>query len=573
MQQRPPGQITVDIPPLPGSDAYDDGPSAVSPVKSIEGPAALGRKRGGVDATKVTLQGLLLVLVMALAAYPAIWVMILRHPREYTIGTGAYYSTFTASIIAVVVVSVFLCLDLAFKRLPRLTKRLFSYTKPGDDQLALFQQEKEEARWLRRLEHAALIRRYLALALALLVAVLMATVLMPADVDPAQKLLHRPWEYFYVRALHLLTIASSLLLTDKLVMQRIAIRFHSQFYADRLQRNAFLTAQVRKLRALFSAANRIEPEADDDWEEGSEEDCRLLAADVFRGLQRNDQTDRLGMRDFEGCLAPRVEAQRFFLLLDDAGNGDLTATDLAATLRRVHLEMQVLERSLVTNSRVIRRLETVLITLVAVVVAYIAVSFLMTSIVDTLSFVGASIIAAKFLFAKEVQDLFSGIVFVIITHPFDIGDDITVGKGGFHVEDIDLTVTTLKGPGGRLTYVSNAVLSEAKIGNLRRSGNMREMISLTVSGRTTKIQLAHFEDKLNAFLRQHPRDFDSDPVLLRNFCILSEQSLRFDTVAEHKSNFQDGTLRQLRMRLFLQAVRRALVECDMHLAAYEFVSA
>lgn len=514
-------------------------------------------------ASKGSWIGVLSVIFTVILLSPAGLIAITKQRSEY-LGTGAYNNLFMASVCTAGCFILFHLIWVAMRMMTVFIHRINSFA---------YINERE----LKRIERAPALRFYLSTAIALTALVISSSALVCSDIslETNTPLLARTWEYFYLRFVQLVTITAWLLFVEKYFIQKIAVFFHSRFYAKRLQTNEFVLNCISRLRLLFVSRRSISPESSGEAfsfiaskkEYGSMEDAQELTEAIFTGLSIPAERDYLTVHDLETAF--QTEAGHFIECMDIDANGQLGKKEFQIGIIGAYEECELLETSLISNSRVISRLERMIMILLTVVIFYIFLSMLMSSVLQTISVLGAGILAANFLFADEVSCMFSGIIFVIITHPFDIGDAITIDGKPFRVRDIDLTLTTLQGPGGRFTYISNSVLAGSKIGNMRRSGNMHECFKLSLESSINRQQLEAFQKDLDGFIKEHPRDYEGR-VHLGHFAILSSKSLEFEVKVGHRANFQDGKVRGRRSRQLVNAMRTFLAKQNLKLAEFSW---
>ena len=467
-------------------------------------------------------------------------------------GEGHFNNIFFASISFCVSFLLFFGINKLLRMLPGLITWIF----------------QSDAKYItQNSDHTLMIYFYLSFSVSITFLYFLSQTLFIQDPNATS----RTWEFFYLKLIDFSMRLLWLLFLEKLIIQKIAIYFHRQFYADRLDENEFLLRCIERLKILFMGPRAASATLSQSSAEESDymHDAKKLVDAIFNGLSIPAGRDYLILSDLETAF--HEDAIRFFDLMDLDHNGDLSRKELEIGIIKIYTDSQILTTSLASNNRVIIRLEYIMYILIAVYLFYTALSMLTTRVVNQLSILTASIIAARFLFAEEVSAMFTGIIFVIITHPFDIGDGVSIGSSNFSILDIDLTITTLKGPGGRITYISNSNLAYEKIGNMRRSGHMYERFKMSVEGRTTKSQLDRFEETTNEFTHENPRDFEGD-VILKNFSIINKDSIQFELDVRHRSNFQDVSLRNRRNRGFLEALRGALSTCQMQLAEFNWES-
>jgi len=121
---------------------------------------------------------------------------------------------------------------------------------------------------------------------------------------------------------------------------------------------------------------------------------------------------------------------------------------------------------------------------------------------------GTLVLGLSWLIGSSLHDILTSIIFLFVRHPFDVGDKIDLGeKGVFTVKEIRLLSTILLNGHGGYVQVSNNVLAELFIQNLRRSPKMSESFSFDVHYSTTFKQIERLRSLMLSFVQMERRDF------------------------------------------------------------------
>lgn len=302
----------------------------------------------------------------------------------------------------------------------------------------------------------------------------------------------RGWENTLNKIIIVIFVWSILNLIEKVIIQLIAISFHTRTYADRIELNKF---QIGSLTKLYAWSRSRIPDADDVFEEKQDDTtpqgvktplhyagkaqrvakgalnkagnrvadvANAVAAD-FTGRQQNRSSDPYQvilalLRTTSGCqvLARRLyrtfvrdgfdtvfsgdlkeafdnneEAEAAFVMFDRDMNGDISMEELEAVCVDIGRERKSITASLKDLDSVVSKLDNVFMFFVFIVVLIVFLSLISTSTAGVLTTAASSILALSWLFSATAQEFLQSIIFVFVKHPFDVGDRVTIyGNAG-----------------------------------------------------------------------------------------------------------------------------------------------
>lgn len=67
--------------------------------------------------------------------------------------------------------------------------------------------------------------------------------------------------------------------------------------------------------------------------------------------------------------------------------------------------------------------------------------------------------AATFIFGNSAKNMFEGIIFMFVTHPFDVGDRLLIDGNNLIVKELGILYTIFQKWDGQVIYTPNSVLS------------------------------------------------------------------------------------------------------------------
>lgn len=137
----------------------------------------------------------------------------------------------------------------------------------------------------------------------------------------------------------------------------------------------------------------------------------------------------------------------------------------------MYKERKELSSSLRDVGSAVGKLDNVLVIMVVLLACMTALlifgvpigSYLLTSI--------SVLFAATFVFGNSARNMFEGIIFLFVTHPYDVGDRVFIDNNNYIVKELGILYTVLEKWDGQVIYSPNSVLATKDITNVRRSPN------------------------------------------------------------------------------------------------------
>lgn len=180
---------------------------------------------------------------------------------------------------------------------------------------------------------------------------------------------------------------------------------------------------------------------------------------------------------------------------------------------------------------------------------------------------GSAVLALSWLFSATAQEFLQSCIFVLVKHPFDVGDRITIyGNTGaalkgddYLVKEISLLFTEFKKMEGHIVQAPNSYLNTLFILNMRRSGGLAEAVPLTVKFGTTLAQIDELRARLLEYVKAEKREYQPN-ILTEIRDIVEAYSVNLNVVFFYKSNWQNELLRLQRRNKFICAMMVSMQE-------------
>ena len=434
----------------------------------------------------------------------------------------------------------------------------------------------------------------------------------------------RPWEVAMNKVIISLFTGATLNFGEKIIIQLIAISFHLRTYADRIEINKF---QIGSLTKLYLYSKEKIAMEDSDFEErtpsgpgsgartpmqllneaqkktqsvfgkvgdvagkvagdftgkavtksthprqlvltllNSPPSSQVLARRLYRTFVRED-ADTVVAEDLKHAFDNDEEAESAFNMFDKDMNGDISMAELEAVCVDIGKERKSITASLKDLDSVVAKLDAILLFFVLVVTILVFLSLISTSAAGVLTSAGSTVLALSWLFSTTAQEFLASCIFVLVKHPFDVGDRVTIyGNTGamlkgddYLVKEISLLYTEFKKMEGHIVQAPNSYLNTLFILNMRRSGGLAEAVPMTFKFGTTLEEIDELRSRLLEFVKAEKREYQAN-ILTEIRDIVEAYSLNVNIIFFYKSNWQNEALRLQRRNKFICAMMIAMQE-------------
>ena len=329
------------------------------------------------------------------------------------------------------------------------------------------------------------------------------------------------WELIE-KALMAFAALSTLILGQKIIMQKVTKSYRKQALASRIIRSNFkfgiLTRLFRQsnlgsIDARRSIALSTAREALHLSEDGVVELSKDTAGINLSSQSRAESLasslwtrvcpygrDYLVLEDFNLYFTPE-DSPDAFAVFDVNGTGIVNSVAWAEAISSIWTERCNLKSSVRMSDQTLKALENLIN---SVILFFWTLSVLGCVSPHGQNFVLSSagfVVAFGFIFKSTCERIFKSFIFVLVEHPFDIGDTVIVEDTRYIVLGIELFTSTLKRvQDGTVTYIPNNLLSESYIYNEQRSDLTIESMLVTIPSKTSVSILGSLQANLTAFL-------------------------------------------------------------------------
>jgi len=288
-------------------------------------------------------------------------------------------------------------------------------------------------------------------------------------------------------------------------------------------------------------------------------DAKNLARKLYYHLGGTDRVeDELTVENFKDFFITEQEAQDAFDLFDKDGNGDLSKAEVKSFVLDVYQDQKTLRKSMRDSNIALRKLDY-LFKFISVIIIVITVLNIFEYDLKSVYVALSSIwVGAMFAISGTITSLVQSLIFLFITHPFDVGDRIEIDGQAYLVKDFGLTNVTMKKPNGEEIYAPTSELTSKFINNIRRSSPLTQVFNIAVnSKKTTAEQLHGLQERLQKFVDKESRNFQGRCIVSATD-ILDELRMNIAILVQHKHNGQDAIRVRQRNDLFVSEIKNSI---------------
>ena len=268
--------------------------------------------------------------------------------------------------------------------------------------------------------------------------------------------------------------------------------------------------------------------------------ARKLGQRLFHYL-KDDNKDHITVQDFEKQL-PKSLSDDAFRIFDKNFDGSLDYREFISTVNEILKERKAISDSLNDAEKALSKLESVFFAIACFFWFFIALHLNGQEVQSTFVSLTSFIVGFAFLFGPVVKSIVDGIVFVFISHPFDISDRILLPSGSdappvmYTVMRLNMYNTVFKRADNAIVVFPNSTLATMSITNLTKSPQMVDIVKFNINADTPVAKLRKLEKLIKRFLMHNPQHYNDTFEMSMNKC---QNCLEIDVRINHRHNFHN----------------------------------
>jgi len=208
------------------------------------------------------------------------------------------------------------------------------------------------------------------------------------------------------------------------------------------------------------------------------------------------QSGYLTKADFNklGRLSSPKYVNDIFSYLDEDGDGKIFAADINLALKNMFKVRKEL-RMAMRGRRVLLETTNTILNVILACAAELQLS-------DFAVPLATLILAFSFAYQQLLADIVNNLYTIYFVRPYNIGDLIQIDGKGYYVEEVGMLSTACTSEDGYVAYISNTVMREQALLNMKRGKWVRLRLACYILPSTTMSQIDEFRKQLTFFCVQ-----------------------------------------------------------------------
>ncbi|KXS10446.1 hypothetical protein M427DRAFT_36983 [Gonapodya prolifera JEL478] len=327
------------------------------------------------------------------------------------------------------------------------------------------------------------------------------------------------------------------------------------------------TSSLEENEKTSPGSSSVPKEGDD-----AREEAKRFAKKTFEWLCPPGRVDLI-LADFEPLFSKLTTTQKAFALFDRNENGSISRREMKMTVVETFEEQRHLTKSIEDMHHALTKLDLVLSVITVFLLFWVWLLIFGVDLQSVFVTLTSLLVLSTYVIGGSLKDTFSCIIFLFVTHPYDVGDLIQVPGHtmSYIVVEMNILTTTFRRTDGMTVLASNTVLSNMFISNIRRSAPMSQSVQLDIPIDTPVEKIHEIKQRMSEWVQKEAIDYSSFDVNITD--LISESfSMKVSMSVKHRDNWQDGSKKSQRQTRFLTQLTKVLQELGVTVAREKPVS-
>lgn len=190
------------------------------------------------------------------------------------------------------------------------------------------------------------------------------------------------------------------------------------------------------------------------------------------------------------------DLHKVFQLFDVRRRRQVARSDMREAVEIIYTERRHLASSLHDCAAIVQTLDGVVAVVLVFALFFLYLFLFNVNVVSVLVSLSGILVSVVFAIGNSLKRLCEAVLFLFVTHAFDVGDWIVVDNENFVVEALGLMKVTVRNEDGELKYMPTNEMSVKTITNIRHSGNRRFAMALKLGRDNVEADLASIRKDL-----------------------------------------------------------------------------
>ncbi|EJW01317.1 hypothetical protein EDEG_00502 [Edhazardia aedis USNM 41457] len=233
-------------------------------------------------------------------------------------------------------------------------------------------------------------------------------------------------------------------------------------------------------------------------------EAKSLAKDIFYKV--TDGEERMSFDSFARIFPSTQIAIQSFMYFDTDDDRKITKKDFRDTIIQFYVDRINLEKNFITAKGFVDILGDCLRIVVFIFLIFAWLIIFGVPLKELLALVLSSALMLNFAASGIAVDLYYNLM-MLLSHPFDVGDDIIIDNIEYKVFQIGLTSSSFLTKHGGKIKILNSVLWKKTLVNMSRAPEKILAFEFSLPSDINPVKLNIFKSKIHQFLKSRPYDF------------------------------------------------------------------
>ncbi|KHN69727.1 hypothetical protein CWI42_051310 [Ordospora colligata] len=234
-------------------------------------------------------------------------------------------------------------------------------------------------------------------------------------------------------------------------------------------------------------------------------DSKTLARDVF--VRASKGKEELSFDDFSVIFPSVQDALNAFAFFDSNNDRMISKKEFQSTIVYFYMERVNLERNVKRAEDFIRVIANTLISVVFACLCFTYMIVFGIPLKELLALALSGALAFNLVASGIVSDVYYNFM-MLISHQFDVGDDVVVDGVDYKVYEFGLSNTSLVGENGGKIKLLNSDLWKKNLINMTRAPEKIIVFNFELDPNIEVDTFMRFKVKIHEFVKSRPFDYD-----------------------------------------------------------------
>ncbi|XAR61592.1 hypothetical protein NMG60_11016060 [Bertholletia excelsa] len=289
-----------------------------------------------------------------------------------------------------------------------------------------------------------------------------------------------------------------------------------------------------------------------------ESEAKAAAKKVFQNIVASSESKGryVFLGDLKRFMNEDLASKAMHLLQGISDKQGISLQSLSKWMVEAFKERRNLAFSLDDTHTAVDELHTVLNVVVTVIIVIFWALIFDMNLAHFIALVGTQILLAGFLFQDTCKRAFESIIFLFVTHPFDVGDRCQVDGHDVEVEEMNIMTTVfLRSEDKLLIHYPNSILATKPIGNFYRSPDMGDSVEFSIHISTPMPKIILMKKRILSYIEKKSEYWHKGAAVVVKD-IEDMNRLRMVVNVRHRMNHQKMSERWARRALLIQEMIR-----------------